>query len=161
MCFARTILNKMAKKLTIEYEEETSYYVIGISSTLKDYRLTFFLNKLDEFNFKRAETFVFKIKNQDFEYSMYTYIDSFNMQNYYLLSNKANSVKLVPDFKHFDYMLILDGEFDDEFISKLVKRIKAVPEIMLASEVDYGSISKVANLALSFEMHLEKIFKTK
>lgn len=161
MCFARTILNKMAKKLTIDYEDETSYYVIGITSTLKDYRLTFFLNKLGEFDFKRAETFVFKIKNQDFEYSMYTYVDDFNMQNYYLLSNKANSVKLVPEFKHFDYILILDGEFDDDFISRLVKKIKTIPQVMLASEVDYNSISKVPNLALSFEMHLEKIFKAK
>lgn len=160
MCYARTIFNKMAKKLTIEYEDETNYSVIGISSTLKDYRLMFYLNKLGDFNFKRAETFVFKIKNKDFEYSMYTYIDNFNLQNFYLLSNKANSVKLVPDFKHFDYFLILDGEFDDYYIHELVKSIKSVSGVMLASEVDFVSINKVPNLALSFEMHIEKIFKT-
>jgi len=150
----------MAKKLTIEYEEETNYSVIGISSTLKDYRLMFFLNKLGDFDFKRAETFVFSIKNKEFEYSMYTFVDEFNMQNYYLLSNKASSVKLVPDFKHFDYILVLDGEFDEEYISELTKKIKSVSGVMLASEIDFSSINKVPNLAISFEMHLEKIFKT-
>lgn len=149
----------MVKKLTIDCEEEMSYYVIGITTTLKDYRLTFFLNKLGDFDFKRAETFVFSIKNQEFEYSIYTYADKFNMQNFYLLSNKANSVKLVPDFKHFDYILILDGEFDEDYISVLTKKIKSISGVMLASKLDFSSITKVPNLALSFEIHLDKIFK--
>lgn len=149
----------MVKKLTIDCEEEMSYYVIGITTTLKDYRLTFFLNKLGDFDFKRAETFVFSIKNQEFEYSIYTYVDKFNMQNFYLLSNKANSVKLVPDFKHFDYILVLDGEFDEDYISVLTKKIKSISGVMLASKVDFSSITKVPNLALSFEIHLDKIFK--
>ncbi len=149
----------MAKKLSIDIEEETNYFVIGISSTLKDYRLMFFLNKIDDFDFKRAETFIFNKKDKKFSYSMYTYIDEFNLQNFYLLSNKVNSVKLVPDYKHFDYILILEGEFEDEYVGGLVKKINSVSGVMFASEVNYSSINKVPNLSLSFEMHLDNILK--
>jgi hypothetical protein len=151
----------MAQKLSIDLEEETNYSVIGISSILKDYKLIFLLNKLGDFDFKRVDTFVFNIKKQDFLYSMYTFIDDFNLQNFYLLSNKANSVKLVPDFKHFDYILILDGEFEEDYVSQLVQNIKSVSGVMLASKMDFNSINKVPNLSLSFEMHLDKIFKNK
>ncbi len=160
MCFALAIFNKMVKKLKIDFEEETSYSVIGISSSLKDYRLMFYLNRIGDFDFKKAEPFVFNIKNQDFHYSIYTYVDEFNMQNYYLISNKSNSVKLIPALKHFDYILILEGEFDEVYIGELVKKIKSVSGVMIAGEINFDIINKVPNLLFSFEMHLNNIFKT-
>lgn len=160
MYFALSIFNKMGKKLTIEYEDETIYAVIGISSALKDYRLIFFLNKLGDFDFKRTENFIFRVKDCEFKYPLYTYIDDFNLQNFFLLSNKTNSVKLVPDFKHFDYILLLEGEFEDAYINELTKKIKSVSGVMLASKLNFNSINKVPNLSLSFEMHLDKILKT-
>ena len=149
----------MTKKLLLDFEEEISYTIIGISSGLKDYRLMFFLNKLDSFDFKRVDPFHFKIKEQSFLYSLYVYIDKINLRNFYLISNKANSVKLIKEFKHFDYVLIMDGEIDEDYAMDLAKKIKSINGVLMASNVDEDHLNKVPNLRTEFDLHLDNVLK--
>jgi hypothetical protein len=149
----------MAKKLFLDFEDQIIYSIIGISSALKDYRLMFYLNKLSGFEFKRAEPFIFNINGTDFLYSLYIYLDHKNMRNYYLISNKANAVKLVKDFQHFDYILIMDGEIEDKYVSDLSKRIKSVSGINMSIEVDEEHLNKIPNLRFNFDLHLDKVLK--
>jgi len=149
----------MAKKLLLDFEEQINYSIIGISSALKDYRLIFFLNKLSGFDFKRVDPFVFKIKDQEFLYSLYIYLDHQNLRNYYLISNKANAVKLVKDFQHFDYILIMDGEVEYDYIVELSKRIKSVSGVMMSTVMDEEHLNKIPNLRLEFDLHLDRALK--
>lgn len=149
----------MAKKLLLDFEEQINYSIIGISSALKDYRLMFFLNKLSGFDFKRVDPFVFKIKDQEFLYSLYIYLDHQNLRNYYLISNKANAVKLVKDFQHFDYILIMDGEVEDDYIVELSKKIKSVSGVMMSTIMDEEYLNKIPNLRLEFDLHLDRALK--
>ncbi|MCK5846378.1 MAG: IPExxxVDY family protein [Bacteroidales bacterium] len=147
----------MSKALILDIEEEINYSVIGITSNLKDYRLTFYINKLPNIQFKRVEPFVFHHKNIAFTYSLYVYVDNKNLRNYYLISNKDRSVKLVPKFQHFDYLLIMDGEIDEDYINDLTKELKASNYITLTSVVDFNEIEKIKNLRASFDYHLDTI----
>ncbi len=149
----------MSKKLILDFEEEQQYSMIGISSGLKDYRLMFYLNKLAGFNFSRAMPFVFTVKETVLQFSLYVYIDIQNMRNYYLISNKANAVKLIKEFKHFDYLLVMDGEMEDDFTANLAKQIKTVNGVMLASVADDIYLDKIPNLRMSFDMHIDKVLK--
>lgn len=149
----------MSKKLLLDFEEEINYSYIGISSGLKDYRLNFFLNKLSGFDFKRVDSFIFSRKEQQFNYSLYLYIDNSNLRNYYLVSNKANAVRLVKDFMVFDYILIMDGEIDEDYVQDLAKRIKSVPGVMMTSVLDSEKFDKIPNLRNEFDLHLDKILK--
>jgi hypothetical protein len=149
----------MSKKLMLDFEDEVSYSFIGISSSLKDYKLNFFMNKLSGFDFKRVDSFVFSFNNQKFNYSLYIFIDHDNMRNYYLISNKHNAVRLVKDFIVFDYMLIMDGEIEEDYVFDLAKRIKTVPGVMLSSVLDSEIFDKIPNLRTEFDLHLDAVLK--
>jgi len=149
----------MSKKLMLDFEDEISYSFIGISSSLKDYKLNFFINKLSGFDFKRVDSFIFSFNNQKFYYSLYIYIDHDNMHNYYLISNKHNAVRLVKDFIVFDYILIMDGEIDDDYVFELAKKIKTVPGVMLSSVLDNEIFDKIPKLRSEFDLHLDAVLK--
>ncbi len=147
----------MSKTLTLDFEEEIDYSMVGITSSLKDYRLTFYLNKLRCFQFKRVDPFIFTHKGTDFSYSMYIYVDSTNLRNYYLIANKSNSVKLVKAYQHFDYLLIMEGEVEDELCADISKQIKQLSGVVITSELDTNLFFKIPNLLTKLEMHLDKI----
>jgi hypothetical protein len=149
----------MSKKLLLDFEEEISYSFIGISSNLKDYRLNFYLNKLSGFDFKRTDSFLFNFNKQQFQYSLYLYLDHANMRNYYLISNKVNSVRLVKDFIVFDYILIMDGEIEEDYVKELATRIKTLPGVMLTSVLDSEIFDKIPNLRNEFDLHLDSVLK--
>ena len=143
----------------LDFEDEINYSFIGISSSLKDYKLNFFMNKLSGFDFKRVDSFIFSFNNQKFNYSLYIFIDHDNMRNYYLISNKHNAVRLVKDFIVFDYILIMDGEIEEDYVFELAKRIKTVPGVMLSSVLDNEIFDRIPNLRTEFDLHLDTVLK--
>jgi hypothetical protein len=149
----------MPKKILLDFEEEENYSIVGITSTLKDYRLIFFLNKLAGINFKRVEPFVFSFKEKVFTFSVYLQVDDENMRNFYLLSNNNKSVKLIKELKHFDYLLVMDGEIEDDFLNNLSKRIKSVGGVMISSVVDGEIVNRIPNLRIEFDRHIDTILK--
>jgi hypothetical protein len=150
----------MSKKLSFDFEEEFIYTFVGIASTLKDYRLVFYLNKIFYFQLKRGDSFEFMLKNQLFSFSFYYYVDQQNMLNYYLLSNKDQSVKLLKDLKHFDYILVIEGEMEDEALNNFAKQFKSINGVLHASVLDNKLLNKVDNLSEAFEIHVDKTLKT-
>jgi len=147
----------MSKTLMLDFEEEIEYSVIGISTNLKDYRLTFYLNRLSSLQFKRVTPFVFKHKEQEFSFSLYIYLDHNNLRNYYLISNKSNAVKLVKKYQHFDYLLLMDGEIEEDFLMDLSKQIKTCDNVNLTSVIDITDFEKIKNLRTAFDMHLDSV----
>ena len=147
----------MAKSLLLDFEEEINYSIIGISSSYKDYRLMFFLNKIDEFEFKRAEPFTFSYNKTKFKYSLYTFIDDVNLRNFYLIANKSNAVKLVKKYQYFDYLLIMDGEIDTAFLKELSKKVKSVSGVVLTAILDDNEFNKIPNLRVEFDIHLDAV----
>jgi hypothetical protein len=150
----------MAKKIQLDYEDEINYQFLGISSGSKDYSLVFHLNKTLDFKFQKAEDFVFPMKNQSFSFSVYVYLDECNMTNFYLLSNKTQGVNLIKGYKHFDYLLIIDGEMDEDDVSRLAKKLKNVPGIVLSSVASSEAFEQVAELNITFEQYLHRILKS-
>ena len=146
----------MSKMLMLDFEDEINYSIIGITTSLKDYRLTFYLNKLPNFQFKRVEPFIFSHQSKPFTYSIYIHLDHTNLRNYYLVANKANSVKLVKKYQHFDYLLVMDGEIDDNFLSDLAKQIKGCDNVTLTAVIDFIEFEKIKNLRTSFDLHLDQ-----
>jgi len=147
----------MSKMLTLDFEEEIEYSMIGIASNLKDYRLSFYLNRLPNFQFKRVESFVFKKKDQIFDYSLYVFLDNTNLRNFYLIANKSKSVNLIKDYKHFDYVLIMDGEINDDFLKEVSSQIKQADGIIITSILNDSVFDKVKGLRTAFEIHLDKV----
>ena len=150
----------MGKKLLLEYEDESPYYYLGISSNIRDYQMVFYLIKNLHLQFRHVDAFKFKKGKKEFVYSLYLYIDYENMINYYLISNKFNATRLNPEFKHLDFFMILEGEVDDAYVSELAKKVKQLPNVLFATALDASKFDKIQNLRYEFDLHLEKVLKT-
>ena len=76
----------MSKVLTLGYEHEHDYNLIGITSTLEDYRLTYLLNKnLEILLARQANNIDFKDKNCSFK--LFNYVCNITFSSWSLIAN--------------------------------------------------------------------------
>jgi len=164
-------LSKITFKLETDFDLELDFILIGISSVLRDYRLCHFINKYtglkfvygkedyldhngnekekpkDELDYhilyetKKKKTPVenhfniFRYHNASFEYE------------FYLLSNRSvEGAALIPEIISFDYFLIIKHFIDEEDLEALLENIKAIPEVLLAKEIDPTILKSKENL---------------
>ena len=147
----------MPKKLLLDFEDEIMYSIIGISSSMKDYKLVFNINKIQNYDFKRKDPFLFKFNDEDYKYSVYLNVNEQDLLNYYLISNSCEAVKLLSKYKHFDYLLVIEGEIDDDVLSEISMEIKRVKGVMMTSIIDAEILNSIPNLRIMIEQHFDKI----
>ena len=136
---------------------DDDYYLIGIHSVLEDYRMAFLLNKIFEFNFKRA-TYNLDVKNKEFNsyYSVFEYTDKELAHDWFLISNSykfiAKSLNsglfnesevityLLPEKKRIDYFLKIEGDVDVEYVDEIIKKINNVLQIVTSYKIETNTL---------------------
>lgn len=133
------------------------YTLIGVHTTLNDYRLAYLLNKHLQVNFRRANYDLdFFQKNIESSYVVYEYTNTKLDQDWFLISNvfkytlEAESISLfgqsdstsylIPEKKKVDFFLKIEGEFDYDFIVKLIVNINQIPQIITSYEIEVNSL---------------------
>lgn len=133
------------------------YTLIGVHTTLNDYRLAYLLNKHLQVNFRRANYDLdFFQKNIESSYVVYEYTNTKLDQDWFLISNvfkytlEAESISLfgqsdstsylIPEKKKVDFFLKIEGEFDYDFIVKLIENINQIPQIIISYEIEVNSL---------------------
>lgn len=133
------------------------YTLIGIHTTLNDYRLAYLLNKHLQVNFRRANYDLdFFQKNVESSYIVYEYINTKLDQDWFLISNvfkytlETESISLfgqsdstsflIPEKKKVDFFLKIEGEFDYDFIVKLIEKTNQIPQIITSYEIEVNSL---------------------
>jgi len=133
------------------------YTLIGIHTTLNDYRLAYLLNKHLQVNFRRANYDLdFFQKNIESSYIVYEYTNTKLDQDWFLISNvfkyilETESISLfgqsdstsflIPEKKKVDFFLKIEGEFDYDFIVKLIEKTNQIPQIITSYEIEVNSL---------------------
>jgi len=133
------------------------YTLIGIHTTLNDYRLAYLLNKHLQVNFRRANYDLdFFQKNIESSYIVYEYTNTKLDQDWFLISNvfkytlETESISLfgqsdstsflIPEKKKVDFFLKIEGEFDYDFIVKLIEKTNQIPQIITSYEIEINSL---------------------
>lgn len=143
----------MAKKITLTLDFTSDYSVIGISCHLKDYRLTFNLNKELNLQLKRIEDFTLDDKkNESLNYSIYYYHCHDTNNNFSLVANHNAERKLIPSLKQFDYFLLIQNNINTQTKKELIKAIKKVPNILTAFEIDLATVKNIHTLIAEIEL---------
>lgn len=165
-------MNKVTFKLDIDFDSELDFNLIGISSSLRDYRLCHFINKHTGLNFiygkespldhngnlknKSPEELDFhvlydtkgksKIENIH-HFQMYRYCCKNFDYEYYIINNKSqeNGV-LIPEVANFDYFMIIKHYIDSEDLMTLIDNMKSIDSIMLIKEIDPTILKSKENL---------------
>ena len=160
------------KHLFLDFELELDFSLIGISSTLRDYRLCHFMSKNTGLTFERGkENYIdhkgyLKDKDKDemdyhiifekskqktattkYHFGIYRYCDENFEFEYYLISNKSlEGSVLLPELPNFDYFLMVKHYINQEDVNALMEDIKKINEVLLVKELDPTALKSKENL---------------
>jgi hypothetical protein len=150
----------MTKKLLLKTRSEPAYYtLVGISCHLMDYRFLHFLNSELGVNFRKEDDLKIHIPNidQPVAFSFYSYTDEDQRNFYYLVSNFSQDFILVPEFRHIDYMLMIEGDFKKKKKDSLLSIIRSIPKVQAALEIKIANIKNAELFLTDIEMHISDI----
>ena len=136
---------------------EEEYSLIGIHSTLEDYKLAYLLNKnLNTRFYKAKEDLKFVKEKKEASFSIYNYenikydYDWFLIANSYrrenqtvsneLLLTSETKTYLIPEKKKVDFFLKICGEIEYEFVMKTINKIKQIDSVITAYSIDKNTL---------------------
>lgn len=142
----------MAKKIFLNTRPEPALFtLIGISCHLKDFRLSFLLNRQLELDL---------VKMDDFrDFSFYFCRDDDRMNSYFLLGNRGQESILMPELKQTDYFLLLEGHVRKSQKEKLLDKIRSTQNVLTAFEVRFETIRNYSTMLSDLELHFMNILK--
>ena len=136
---------------------EEEYSLIGIHSTLEDYKLAYLLNKnLNTRFYKAKEDLKFVIEEKKASFSIYNYenieydYEWFLIANSYKTENQTASnallltsetiTYLIPEKKKVDFFLKISGDSEYEFVMKTINSIKSIDNVITAYSIDKNTL---------------------
>ncbi|MCX6247216.1 MAG: IPExxxVDY family protein [Bacteroidetes bacterium] len=152
----------MSKKILLDIRSEPAIFtLIGISCHVKDYRISFLLNKHLGSDFLKMEDLKVALNNKKDPtgFSLYYYHDEDYFNTYYLMANRSQEFVLAPEVKQVDYLMIIEGEFRKAQKDRLIKSIRNIPNVLTAYEIKFAEIKNYETLLNDMEMHFMKIVK--
>ena len=142
----------MSKVITLDYEYDHDYDLIGVTSTLEDYRLAYFLNNDLQINLVR-ELKDLDFSNKNCSFTLYNYNCKKTFSSWSLIANRhifvANTKEknnlfkeeskisyLINDKKEIDYFLKIIGDLDEDQLKQLLVKIKRIKGVIAAYTVN-------------------------
>jgi len=152
----------MAKKIILKSRPEPAFYtLIGISCHLMDYRLLHLLNKEIGFNFGKEDDLALNASSTKpgTSFSLYSFKDEDQRNSYYLIANFSQDIVLIPEYKHTDFVMLIEGDFNKQRKDTLLKAIRSIPKVLTAFEIKVTDIKNPEAFLTDLEMHITDIRK--
>ena len=136
---------------------EEEYSLIGIHSTLEDYKLAYLLNKTLNTKFykakedlefirekKKASFSIYNYENIKYDYDWFLIANSYRRENQTvsneLLLTSETKTYLIPEKKKVDFFLKICGESEYEFVMKTIQKIKNIDNVITAYSIDKNTL---------------------
>lgn len=138
------ILNRKFLKFEIDFD----FVLIAITTSLKDYRVCYLINKSLNFNFIRTNDLAVDIYQgaEPVLFSLFHYQWETTETDFYFIGNKGSDGYLVPEIKSADYFLMIRNYIDDDDLENMISAINKIPEIVAAVKIDPKKIKSRENL---------------
>ena len=160
------------KNLSIDFEYDYDFFLIGICSPLKEYHISYQLNKELNSYFERSNEDIAMVYSDGLEkayFPLYEYWDDQYQNQWYLIANKCqincsdqnqgtifdgfiqNRKKtkyLVPENTKVDYYLQVHGILTEDSKIELLKIIKNLDRIVSVHEIDISELRSKENLII-------------
>lgn len=156
-------------KLLIDEFDEIDYELIAIHTTLEDFRLAYFVNKILKTNLNKTNQEIqINSKNGEAFFSSYKYDDLETNIQWSLIQNKSETsyekkdintslfantkldlstkVYFLPEFKKIDYFLKIDNAEDNLNIDKVIALLNSIKRIATVYPIDFDTIKNKNNL---------------
>ncbi|WDZ99246.1 IPExxxVDY family protein [Mucilaginibacter sp. SJ] len=138
------ILNRKFLKFEIDFD----FVLIAVTSSLKDYRVCFLINKYLNFNFVKTDDLEVDIYPgaEPVLFSLYRYSWETTETDFFFIGNKGSDGYLVPEIKSADYFLMIRNYIDDNELDMIISSLNKIPEIVAAVKIDPKKIKSRENL---------------
>jgi hypothetical protein len=152
----------MAEK-KIKNELSTDYKLVGIASSLKEYKLCYHLNNLLSCEFKKLKDLVFEPtdRTRKIQFSVFKAGEEDDVNHFFVFTNKNLQDVLLPEINNFDYVLQVHGRYEDENMKELVDGIKQFPEVVMTTEIPLKKIKSKERLVYEEEKPVQKLISRK
>lgn len=152
----------MKIKLQLTQPTDEEYLMIGVSSSLKDYQLSYYLNKHFQTFFKKMPDIPFYNKNGEIgQFAFYHFYDENLRLDYYLFANKSSKAMAVSAYPHFEFFMLFKLSCCQVPVNEILKEMRRVPHINAALQIPLQKLKTFDELLEDLELHLLSISKSK
>jgi hypothetical protein len=138
------ILNRKNLKFEIDFD----FILIALSTSLKDYRICYLINKSLNFNFVRQEDLKLDIGPGGSEvlFSIYHYSWESTETDFIFIGNKGSDGYLVPEMRQADYFILIKNYIDENDLESIISALNKIPEVATAVKIEPKKIKSRENL---------------
>ena len=149
------------KKITNDLS--TDYKLVGISSSLKEYKLCYHLNNLLSCDFRKVTDLVFEPtdRTRKIQFSVFKAGEEDDNNRFIVFTNKNLHDVLLPEISNFDYVLQIHGKCEEDNLKNLINGIKQFPEVVMTAEIPIKKIKSKERLVYEEEKPVLKLMKRK
>jgi hypothetical protein len=132
----------------LKFEIDLDFVLIAVTTSLKDYRICYLINKCLNFNFIKTDDLAVDIYRgaAPVYFSLYQYNWEASETDFYFIANKGSDGYLIPEMKKADYFLMIKNYIDDSDLETLISALNKIPEVVAAVKIDPKKIKSHENL---------------
>jgi len=135
-------------KKVLKFEIDLDFVLIAITSSLKDYRLCYLINRELGFNFIKIDDLYLDPTHGEKPsyFSLYKYSWESSETDFYFISNKGSEGYLIPEMNKTDFLLMIKNYMDEDDLEKALIGLNRIQEIVAAVKVNPKKIKSRENL---------------
>ncbi|ARV07091.1 hypothetical protein BTO04_10505 [Polaribacter sp. SA4-10] len=136
---------------------DEDFSLIGIHTTLEDYKLAYLINKnlntrfyksKDNLEFdsekKKASFSIYNFSNDKYDFDWFLIANSFRRENQTesneLLLTTETKTYLIPEKKKVDFFIKISGEVSYDFVLKTIDKIKSIEQVITSYSIDKNTL---------------------
>lgn len=136
------------------------YSLIGIHSSVEDFKLAYLLNANLNMKFKKS-IYSLDFKNKNVSFPIFEFIDEKNQLSYYLIANKftgqttqnnsenlfsinemfSNTSLLIPEKKNVDYFLKIEGDITTIELFKTIEKVNKISQVITSYTINPNKLN--------------------
>lgn len=112
--------------------------LLGIVTTVKDYRFCWNLNNMlgIDFRINHDIEIVLQRRRRQYFFSVYEYLEPESALCHYLYNNLHDGEYLLPEFKHLDFLWLMKNDtVADEYLEQTKTMLRNIPGVQLITEL--------------------------
>ncbi len=124
-----------------EFFEDTK--LLGIVTTVKDYRFCWNLNEMLDLNFRVNHDLEIMLQRRKRKYffSVYEYHEPNSSLCHYLYNNLYDGEYLLPEFKNLDFLWLMKNDTVTQYyLDQLKNLLQSIPDVQLVTELTNAKI---------------------
>jgi hypothetical protein len=132
----------------LKFEIDLDFVLIAVTTSLKDYRICYLINKYLNYNFVKADDLEVEMGQnpEPVLFSKYTYHWETTETDFYFIANKGSDGYLIPEMRKTDYFLMIKNYIDEADVENITSALNKIPEIVAAVKIEPKKIKSRENL---------------